>query len=253
MSLREGRVRLDRLYQEGCGKAMLPPRRRRAGGGLRQHLGRGDRRGPDRVAARGRAGGGAGRDEPGGGAGLSLARAAWRGSRRRWRRARARGSSGCRRRRSSSTAGGWSGGSRSRWRRTRGCSRSNAWCSGGRPWARRCASGLLSDQWRIRRGGRLVHAEALRMEAFGARGDGDAARRRGRSRRWSRWRRGRRRGSRRRGGCSTPRGVLAAASAKPGVLIVRWLGGDARALRAGAHPLSDARSGTPPCPASGAL
>ena len=50
------------------------------------------------------------------------------------------------------------------------------------------ATGAISDQWRIRRGGRLVHAEALRLDgdlaAATARG-GDARRRRGRWRRWS--------------------------------------------------------------------
>ena len=93
-------------------------------------------------------------------------------------------------------------------------------------------SGLLSDQWRIRRGGRLVHAEAVRLDAFG--GAGTATLRGGRAfatfvhaapgaeLRLEAAR-----------GMLEVDGVLAAASAKPGVLIVRWLSADARALRAG--------------------
>ena len=94
------------------------------------------------------------------------------------------------------------------------------------------ASGLLSDQWRIRRGGRLVHAEALRMEAFG--GAGTATLRGGRAFATlvevAPGAEARLEAAR---GMLDAEGVLAAASAKPGVLIVRWLGGDARALRAG--------------------
>ena len=42
--------------------------------------------------------------------------------------------------------------------------RSRPSSSAAPPWARRVATGALSDQWRIRRAGRLVHAEALRAD-----------------------------------------------------------------------------------------
>ena len=114
------------------------------------------------------------------------------------------------------------------------------------------ATGALSDQWRIRRGG---PARACRGAA-----------RRGRDR--PRRRRARRRcaGARafatlvhvapggggaargRRGRRSPGRGVLAAASAKPGVLILRLLAADAQALARRADPLSDGVPERPPAP-----
>ena len=95
--------------------------------------------------------------------------------------------------------------------------------------------GRLSDQWRIRRGGRLVHAEALRLtEAFGARRGRRRCAAGGRSRRWSQAAPGAEaRLEAARAALDGSRGVTAAASAKPGVLIVRLLAADARALRAG--------------------
>ena len=52
-SLRDGRVRLDRLYQQGCAKALLPRSpRRRARGGADQHRRRAHRRRPARLAPR---------------------------------------------------------------------------------------------------------------------------------------------------------------------------------------------------------
>ena len=38
------------------------------------------------------------------------------------------------------------------------------WCSAAPPWARPCGTGSLLDRWRVRRGGRLVFAEALRLD-----------------------------------------------------------------------------------------
>jgi urease accessory protein len=96
------------------------------------------------------------------------------------------------------------------------------------------ASGLFSDQWRIRRGGRLVHAEALRAEGDLARAASGAATL---------------------GGARAlatlvevapaaetrldaarallaEAGVPAAASAKPGVLILRFRAREPRELRA---------------------
>ena len=145
----DGRRSRCRCARGGCGstgctrraaaRRSLPRAGDGAGGGLRQHLGRGDRRGPDRVAARGRAGGGAGRDEPGGGAGLSLLgrrgadRDAGGGGRGGAGRVAAAGDDPLRRRAAGAAARGRDGGGRVR------CSRSNAWCSGGRRWGRRSA------------------------------------------------------------------------------------------------------------------
>lgn len=95
-------------------------------------------------------------------------------------------------------------------------------------------SGAIADQWRLRRGGRLVHAEALRAAgdllrattgpatlasaralatilyaAPGAETRLDAAR----------------------ALLGAPEGVTAAATAKPGILILRFLAGDAALLR----------------------
>ncbi|MGF1660409.1 MAG: urease accessory protein UreD [Rubrimonas sp.] len=100
----------------------------------------------------------------------------------------------------------------------------------------RLTQGALSDQWRIRRDGRLIHAEALRIADFGhalaarALAGGalasatllhvapDAADRLDEARALAR--------DARRGEI-----VEAAASLKPGVLIARFLSADARALR----------------------
>jgi urease accessory protein len=95
------------------------------------------------------------------------------------------------------------------------------------------ASGLISDHWRIRRGDRLVHAEALRAEGdlvAATRGPATLAGGRalatlvavepGADDRLA---------TARALLADTP-GVEAAASAKPGLLIVRFLAGDARPL-----------------------
>jgi urease accessory protein len=97
-------------------------------------------------------------------------------------------------------------------------------------------TGALSDQWRIRRAGRLVHAEALQVSGEIARAAAGPATLRG-ARAFatlvhlspgaeSRLDAARRALQ----GMDT---VTAGASAKPGVLIARFLSADAQALRAG--------------------
>jgi urease accessory protein len=95
-------------------------------------------------------------------------------------------------------------------------------------------TGLLSDQWRLRRGGRLVHAEALRAEGDLARATAGAATL----------------GGARavatlvhaapgaetclaaaRALLGTADGVAGAATAKPGILILRFVAADPRPLR----------------------
>ena len=71
---------------------------------------------------------------------------------------------GCRRRRSSSTAAGSTAGSRSTWR-GRPLTALETLVLGRGAMGETVRSGAISDQWRIRRGGRLVHAEALRVTA----------------------------------------------------------------------------------------
>lgn len=230
VSRREGAVRLDRLYQEGCGKAILP----QAGavpevvfvntsGGLT---------GGDRIAW--------GLDAGPGAALVATSQAAERVYR---------------------TAGGAAGGeARIATRVTAGAGARVDWLpqetilfDGGRlarslevdlagdaallaiesvvlgrvAMGESVATGLLSDQWRIRRDGRLVHAEALRLDAFG---DGVAGLRGARAFATLAW--------------VAPgaellldaaRGMVGeagAASAKPGVFLARWLSEDAQDLRA---------------------
>ncbi len=98
------------------------------------------------------------------------------------------------------------------------------------------ATGALSDQWRIRRGGRLVHAEALRVSGEILRAGAGPATLRG-ARAFATLvhiapgAETRLDGARAMlGGIE---GVTAAVSAKPGVLIARWLAADAQPLRAG--------------------
>ena len=113
---RDGRVRLDRLFQQGCAKALLPRARGpRAGGGADQHRRRGHRRRPHRLAPRGRPRRRARRHHPGGRAGLPLGRRRGPDRDPARRSAPAPGSTGCRRRPSSSTPAGSSAASRSRW------------------------------------------------------------------------------------------------------------------------------------------
>lgn len=115
------------------------------------------------------------------------------------------------------------------------------------------ATGFYADQWRIRRGGRLIHAEALRMSGdqsgdlaraiagpagfAGARATAtlvhvgpDAEARLGPAR-----------------AALQVAGVAAAASLKPqGVLVVRWLAADLAPLRAALAAFLTAFSGVPP-------
>jgi urease accessory protein len=101
----------------------------------------------------------------------------------------------------------------------------------------RVASGAVSDRWRIRRGGRLVHAEALRLEGDIARAGAGAATLAG-ARALATLVEvgpgaGGRIGAARRRLAGLP-GVTAAASAKEDdVLVVRLLAVEAAALRAG--------------------
>ena len=56
------------------------------------------------------------------------------------------------------------GGSISIWPRTlRFCS-AKSWCSAAPRWASACDSGEFVDRWRLRRGGRLVFAETVRLD-----------------------------------------------------------------------------------------
>jgi urease accessory protein len=97
------------------------------------------------------------------------------------------------------------------------------------------AAGALDDQWRIRRAGRLVHAEALRLTGdIASAGAGPATLRGARAfatlvhvapEAETRLDAAR--------AALGAEGVLAAATAKPSVLIARWLSPDAQALRAG--------------------
>ena len=83
VSHRGGRIRLDRLVQEGCGKALLPRTHGAdARGRARQHLGRRHRRRPPRLAPRGRRRRRARRDHAGGRARLPLVRRRRAASRR---------------------------------------------------------------------------------------------------------------------------------------------------------------------------
>ena len=104
------------------------------------------------------------------------------------------------------------------------------------------ATGAISDQWRIRRDGRLLHAEALRAAGDLARaiaGPATLAGARALATLVAR------RARRRRPACAaarallaTPDGVLAAASARGDVLILRFLAPDLRAAARRPHPLS---------------
>ena len=51
-----------------------------------------------------------------------------------------------------------------RWRRPRRLLLAEASCSAAPPWARRSREGLFADRWRIRRGGRLIFAESVRLD-----------------------------------------------------------------------------------------
>jgi urease accessory protein len=95
--------------------------------------------------------------------------------------------------------------------------------------------GAISDQWRIRRAGRLVHAEALRVSGgIADAGAGPATLRGGRAFATlvhvAPGAETRLEAARAALGLD---GVTAAASAKPGVLILRFLAADAQPLRAG--------------------
>jgi urease accessory protein len=95
--------------------------------------------------------------------------------------------------------------------------------------------GAVSDQWRIRRGGRLVHAEALRLDgdlAAAAVGAATLGGGRGLATLLHVAPGAQHRLDEARAllaGCAD---VAAAASAKPGILVVRFLAAEARALRA---------------------
>ena len=154
-------------YQQGCAKALLP--RTHGGvpeGGARQHLGRVT--GGDRLdwRADGRRRRGARRDDAGRRADLPLppATSGVIETRLAARRRRAR-STGCRRRRSSSRAAVSTGGSTSTWRPTRHAAAVETRRARPRGDGRGASARAITDQWRIRRGGRLVHAEALRPTA----------------------------------------------------------------------------------------
>ena len=95
-------------------------------------------------------------------------------------------------------------------------------------------TGAISDQWRIRRDGRLVHAEALRVAGDLARAAAGAATLAG-ARAIATFVHAapgaETRLDQARALLAGQSGVTAAASAKPGILIVRFLAADARPLR----------------------
>ncbi len=95
-------------------------------------------------------------------------------------------------------------------------------------------TGAISDQWRIRRDGRLVHAEALRVAGDLARAAAGAATLAG-ARAIATFVHAapgaETRLDQARGLLAGQSAVTAAASAKPGILIVRFLAADARPLR----------------------
>ena len=95
-------------------------------------------------------------------------------------------------------------------------------------------TGAISDQWRIRRDGRLVHAEALRVAGDLARAAAGAATLAG-ARAIATFVHAapgaETRLDQARGLLAGQPGVTAAASAKPGILIVRFRAADARPLR----------------------
>ena len=117
----------------------------------------------------------------------------------------------------------------------------------------RVFTGAISDQWRIRRAGRLVHAEALFAEGDLAGATSGAATLAG-ARAFATLVHaapGRRDPPRRHPRASSPIStpphvVTAAATAKPGLLILRVRAARSAALARRADPLSDA---IPPVPA----
>ena len=100
----------------------------------------------------------------------------------------------------------------------------------------RIATGALSDQWRVRRGGRLVHAEALRAEGDLARATAGPATLAG-ARAFATLIHlapgAETRLDAVRALIADLPGIDAAASGKPGILIVRFLAAEAQPLRAG--------------------
>ena len=101
--------------------------------------------------------------DPGRREGLPLRRRRWRRSTSPDARARARGSTGCRRRPSCSTARGSCGASTSTSPRTPAQRLRERRLRPRGAAARRSTDGLFEDRWRIRRDGRLVYAETVRL------------------------------------------------------------------------------------------
>ena len=232
VSRREGAVRLDRLFQEGCGKAILPKVP-----------------GPPEVVLINTSGGVTGGDrlawtlEAGPGAALVAT------SQAAERVYRSAGGAACIATRVAAGPGAavewlpqetilFDGGRLERrleveMAETAAVTALECVVLGRAAMGESVGSGFLADQWRFRRGGRLVHAEALRLDAFTGHG---AATLRG-ARAFATLVHAAPGAESR---LDPARAILAAAgdvpvaaSAKRGVLIVRWLGEDARALRAG--------------------
>ena len=135
---------------------------------------------------------------------------------------------------------GCGAGSMSPWRKTPLCCSSKPWCSADWPWARPFAPDHLRDRWRVRRAGRLIFAEDLRLEGEIAGAAGPTRRRAGRARAGHRaFGVPRTRNS----GLDAVRAVLAqapaeaAASAWDGMLTVRALSPSPDRLRATILPL----------------
>ena len=236
VSRREGRIRLDRLFQEGCGKAILP----RVDAPVPEVVlinTSGGVTGGDRIGWRLEAGPGA--------ALVATSQAAERVYRSSGGAARVE----TRLVLGAGAALDWlpqetilfdGGAARTPARGRDGRGRPpprarDASSSGAPPWARWWRPARSRDQWRIRRGGPARACRgAPRRGAIAAAGAGPATLRGARAfatlvhvapdaeARLAAART-----------ALAADGVLAAASAKPGVLIVRWLAPDAQALRAG--------------------
>ena len=177
-----GKTRRGRVHEAGSLRVRFPERRRaRARSRHHQHGRRHGGRRPLRSRHRGRATA-RGSSSPPRRPKRSIARSGrTAGSTSSSRSAPAHGSPGCRRKPSCSTARGWRA-DRGRSRaRTPRCCWPRAIVFGRSAWARRSRRALF-DRWRVRRDGKLIYAETVRLDGAIAQTLARARRRQGRHR-----------------------------------------------------------------------